>query len=618
MIHYKNLLLIFLSILAFIYASPNIFGDDPALQIKSANTQTQISTELVNKINSALKKSALTYTKISIFDQNIILCFANTDMQLKAQDLIQNLLGDDYLVTINLASAAPKVLSYFKAFPMKLGLDLRGGVNFLLHIDLESVIKQNLLGNLHRITQDLRAAHILYSKVSHNKLTLNLELPDRANAQQAREFLIRNYPDFIWNQTSLSHEPTQKQLLIGTLSEQVLTKFNTATIEQVMSVLRNRVNELGIAEAIVQKQGSDNISIDLPGVQDIGQAKNILGKTATLEFHLVSNFDANNDLNAAQFNDRLYYFHGQKVWLKNQVVLRGSSIINADFGINEEDGLPIVKIRLNGTGSSFFTKITTENIGNPMAVVYVETKSKTQMVNNQPHIVYTTNRQIISIPIIQSPLGNNFQITGIKDINEAHNLALLLRSGSLPAPVSIIAERQLGPSLGQHNIHVGMISLIVGTLVVASFMIIYYGFMGLIADIALVINLIMIIALLSILGATLTFSGIAGIVLTMGMAVDANVLIFERIREELRNGATGKSSITLGYDKAFNTIFDANLTTLIVAVVLFSLGSGVVKGIAVTLTIGIVTSMFTAVTLTRALVNWWYAKSNFSKISIGI
>lgn len=618
MSHYKNLLLIFLIILAVIYAVPNTFGDYPALQIKGANNEATISTALVNKINSALQKSAISYTKISIVDQNIVLCFANPDSQLQAKDLIQNLLGDDYLVTINLAPAAPQVFSYLKAFPMKLGLDLRGGVNFLLHIDLDSVIKQNLLGNLHRITQDLRAAHILYSTVSNKKLSLNLEFPDRENAQRALEFLSKHYPDFIWNQKLASHDSTQNQWLIGTLSDKILTKFNTATIEQVMSVLRNRVNELGIAEAIVQKQGQDNISIDLPGVQDIGQAKNILGKTATLEFHLVANFDANNDPNVAQFNDRLYYFHGQKIWLKNQVVLRGSSIINADFGINEEDGLPIVKIRLNGTGSSFFTKITTENIGNPMAVVYVETKSKTQMVNNQPHIVYTTNRQIISIPIIQSPLGNNFQITGIKDITEARNLALLLRSGSLPAPVSIIAERQLGPSLGQHNIHVGIISLTAATVAVAIFMIIYYGLLGLIADLALIINLIMIIALLSILGATLTFSGIAGIVLTMGMAIDANVLIFERIREELRNGSTGKASITLGYDKAFNTIFDANLTTLIVAVVLFSLGSGVVKGIAVTLTIGIITSMFTAVTITRALVNWWYAKSNFSKISIGI
>jgi preprotein translocase subunit SecD len=613
---WKNLLILFVVIIGFIYALPNIFGDFPAVQVTGSNAAIPVDDATVSSIQDSLNKAAVGYQGIQRDNRYIMLQFSSTDTQLKAKELIQQALGDNYLVAINLEPALPNWLKKLGASPMKLGLDLRGGVHFLLQVDIDSVLQQRVEGDLHNITQTLRDERIRYGGVtrrgSHEVL---LQFRDVETVNTAEAVLSRRYPEFAWTKSILPDHTELK----GDLSPAALYQERRDILEQAMNILRNRVNELGISEAVVQQQGESRVSVDLPGVQDTAQAKNILGKTATLEFHLVDEtsnaFAAENG--ALPAGDRVYTFQGQPILLRNQIVLRGSSIVSASSGFGD-DGRPSVSVRLNGEGGSLFTKTTAENIGHAMAVVYVEVKSKTLEVNGKQEITYETDRHIISAPIIQSALGNNFQITGIRSGDEARTLALLLRAGALPAPVTIIEERQVGPSLGKQNIHQGVLSVEVGMALVIIFMALYYGSMGLIANLALLLNLVLIVAVLSILGATLTLPGIAGIVLTMGMAVDANVLIFERIREELRNGMGVQASIYSGYEKAFVTILDANITTLIVAMVLFGLGSGVVKGVAVTLTIGIITSMITAITGTRAVVNLIYGRRSVKQISIGI
>ena len=613
---WKNLLIVCVIIVGFIYALPNIFGDFPAVQVTGANATVGIDGDTVNTIQDVLQKASLPYDGIQRDDRYVMLQFASTDAQLKAKEALQQALGDNYLVAINLEPALPSWLKKLKAAPMKLGLDLRGGVHFLLQVDVDSVLQQRVEGDLHNITQALRDDHVRYGGVSRRgSHEVVLQFRDTETLNAAYSTLSRRYPEFTWTKSTVA-DHTELQ---GVLSPAALYQERNDILDQAMNILRNRVNELGISEAVVQQQGDSRVSVDLPGVQDTAQAKDILGKTATLEFHLVDDennaFVAENGVMPA--GDRLYTLNGQPLLLKNQVVLRGSSIVSASSAFGE-DGRPSVSVRLNGEGQSLFTKTTAEHIGHAMAVVYVEVKSKTSEVNGKTDISYQTERHIISAPVIQSALGNNFQVTGLKGAEEARTLALLLRAGALPAPVTIIEERQVGPSLGKQNIQMGVLSVEMGMALVIGFMALYYGVMGLIADLALLVNLVMIVAVLSILGATLTLPGIAGIVLTMGMAVDANVLIFERIREELRNGMSAPASIYSGYEKAFVTILDANITTLIVAMVLFGLGSGVVKGVAVTLTIGIITSMITAITGTRALVNLIYGRRSVKRISIGI
>lgn len=613
---WKYLLILFIIVLGFVYALPNIYGDYPAVQITGSNAAITVDANTIAAVKNAMQQANVSAQDMQQDGQFLMLQFNSTDTQLKAKEAIQQALGDNYLVAINLEPALPDWLKKLKASPMKLGLDLRGGVHFLLQVDIDSVLQQRVEGDLHNITQALRDEHVRYGGVTrHGTHEVVLQFRDTEALNDASSVLSRRYPEFTWTKSVL---PDHVELQ-GTLSQASLYQERHDILDQAMNILRNRVNELGISEAVVQQQGESRVSVDLPGVQDTAQAKDILGKTATLEFHLVD--DANNafaaESGAMPAGDRLFQFNGQPILLKNQVVLRGSSIVAASSAF-AEDGRPSVNVRLNGEGQSLFTKTTAENIGHPMAVVYVEVKSKSTEVNGKTEIVYQTERHIISAPIIQSALGNNFQVTGLKSPDEARNLALLLRAGALPAPVTIIEERQVGPSLGKQNIHMGVLSVEVGMALVITFMAFYYGVMGMIANIALLLNLVMIVAVLSILGATLTLPGIAGVVLTMGMAVDANVLIFERIREELRNGMSMQASIFSGYEKAFVTILDANITTLIVAMVLFGLGSGVVKGVAVTLTIGIITSMITAIMGTRALVNLLYGRRSVKHISIGI
>jgi preprotein translocase subunit SecD len=610
---WKSLLVVFVVFIAFLYAAPNLFGDDPAVQISGSSADIPVNEATVQTINQALDKAQVHYKQVQQENRSLLLRFSSTDDQLKAKETIQEALGQNYLVALNLAPATPNWLKAINAAPMKLGLDLRGGVHFLLQVDVDSVIKQRIEGDLNTLSQALRNERIRYANITRQGAsTVIIDFRNEDILENAYAYLSSHFGDFVWNKKTQGNSLQ----LVGELSPAALLQARQDTLDQAMNTLRNRVNELGVSEAVVQQQGATRIVVDLPGIQDTAQAKNILGKTATLEFHMV---DAEHDPRSgvALSDSKVYSYNGQPVLLKNDIILRGSSITsaNSQFG---EDGRPSVSVRLGGGGEGLFTKTTAENIGKPMAVLYVEVRSTPKIVNGQKIIEYATDRRVISVATIQSALGNNFQITGLASQDESRTLALLLRAGALPAPVTIIEEREVGPSLGKQNIHMGVTSVEVGFVLVVIFMALYYGLMGVIADVALGMNLILIVALLSILGATLTLPGIAAIVLTVGMAVDANVLIFERIREELRQGLGVQSSIHTGYERALITILDANVTTLIVAIVLFSLGSGTVKNFAVTLTIGLFTSMFTAIIGTRAIVNLVYGGRPVKKISIGI
>ncbi|OGT46510.1 MAG: protein-export membrane protein SecD [Gammaproteobacteria bacterium RIFCSPHIGHO2_12_FULL_41_20] len=615
---WKYILIVVVLICGVIYALPNLYGEVPAVQVAAANSAVTINSQLTDTIKQALTTANIAYTHAQQENRTVLFTFASPDVQLQAKEVIQQTLGENYLVALNLAPTTPVWLKSLGATPMKLGLDLRGGVHFLLQVDVNSVLQQRTEGDLHNIAQALRDEHIRYSGVfRQGKEGVMLQFRTLEAREDAYTFVTQRYPEFSWTKQSSAADEFALQ---GAWAPAALYQARQETLEQAMNTLRNRVNELGISEAIVQQQGDSRVSVDLPGVQDTAQAKSLIGKTATLEFHMV---DVEHDPalvaagGMAPTDTRLYDWHGQPTLLKNQIVLRGSSIVSARSGFGE-DGRANVDVRLSGMGDSLFTKTTAESIGKPMAVVYVEVKSTPKLVDGKQEISYQTERHVISVATIQSALGNGFQITGLASADEAKTLALLLRAGALPAPVTIIEERQVGPSLGKQNIHMGILSVEVGMALVVVFMAVYYSMMGIIADLALVLNLVLIVAVLSLLGATLTLPGIAGLVLTMGMAVDANVLIFERIREELRRGMSLQASIYAGYERAFVTILDANITTLIVMMILFSLGSGVVKGLAITVTIGLITSMITAIMGTRAIVNLLYGRREAKRISIGI
>ncbi|MDR3477112.1 MAG: protein translocase subunit SecD [Gammaproteobacteria bacterium] len=614
---WKNVLVVVIVFVAFLYAAPNLFGEDPSVQISGSSPTIPVDANTVNTVKQALQTAEIKYKTIQLDNHSLLLRFSSNDAQLSAKEKIQHELGDNYLVALNTTPATPAWLKSLGAMPMKLGLDLRGGVHLLLQVDVDSVLKQRIDGDARNISQVLRDNRIRYNGLtrdSANNIIINFRAQDALD--EAMHLVSLRFNEFTWTKNTNDGN----FILQGILDPAALQRAHQDTLDQAMNTLRNRVNELGVSEALVQQQGASRVAVDLPGIQNATEAKNILGKTATLEFHMVdTEHDVNNVVGGiAPPDTHLYNDHGRPVLLKNDIILRGSSIITATSGMGE-DGRSSVDVRLGGGGEGLFTKTTSENIGKPMAVLYVEVKSEPKVdANGVSTIDYHTDRRIISVATIQSTLGNSFQITGLTSQDEARTLALLLRAGALPAPVTIIEEREVGPSLGKQNIHMGIMSVAVGFLLVVVFMAIYYSLFGIIADIALAMNLVLIVALLSILGATLTLPGIAAMVLTVGMAVDANVLIFERIREELRNGMGVQASIHAGYERAFATIVDANVTTLIVAIVLFSLGSGAVKGFAVTLTIGLITSMFTAITGTRAIVNLIYGGRPVKKVAIGM
>ncbi len=611
---WKNVLLVLIAVIGLVYFIPNLYSEDPVLQISSQAAVTPQAME--EHVRALLESGKIKYRDMSLSDEGLEVRFASTDTQLVAQDVIKNGLGEHYTVALNLAAATPGWLRMLHAEPMKQGLDLRGGVHFLLEVDIDSVINRRYEGMTKNIGQDLREASVRYAGIRY---IVNKGIDVRFRTPEARDEALVAVEQ---KNPSLRYEKSKDGLsLMASLSSTELNTIRQNTIEQTMSILRKRVNELGVGEAIVQQQGATRVSVDLPGIQDAARAKQILGGTATLQFHMV---DAENDpelakkTGAVPLSSKLYMMDNHPILLKRQVVLSGDSITSALSSIDQQSATPDVQIQLGGGGEALFTKVTRESIGKRMAIVYVESKTTLHTINGKTERITQREERVISAPVIQSALGNNFQITGLTDAKEASDLALLLRAGALPAAIYPIEERTVGPTLGKENIQRGMISLGVGMGLIFVMMLVYYRFFGLVANTALVLNLVLLCALLSIIGATLTLPGIAGIVLTVGMAVDANVLIYERIREELRHGLSVQTAIYAGYERAFATILDANITTLIVGIVLFSVGTGPVRGFAVTLSLGLLTSMLTGVTYTRAIVNAVYGGRNVKKLSIGI
>ncbi len=613
---WKNVLLLVLVLLGFVYAAPNLFPEQPAVQISPTTAMANVDMDtLQTKVNTLIKSAAIHPLSEALAKQTILLRFSNTDTQLSAKDILSADLGDDYTVAVNLLSTTPRWMQAIGALPMKLGLDLRGGVHFALEVDIDNLIVQRMQGLTKSIAENLRQANIRYAELTPKEKQLDILFRDTANLEHAKALLQRQFPAFEFT-TSIA---TNRNQLAAQWTSQGLNSLRQLAIEQTINTLRNRINELGVAEPIVQQQGSNRILVDLPGVQDIARAQQILGGTATIEFRLV---DVTHDPRTAQLGKlppgaQLYQYQNQPVLLNKQVILAGSSITDAATSF-DESGRSAVSISLGGGGEAYFHQVTGENIGKPLAIVYVETKSRAKLVNGKiVHIPHKVER-VISIANIQTALPPNFQVTGLTNTQEALNLSLLLRAGALPAPIYVVEQRTIGPQLGAENIHKGIISIVVGFVLAVVFMAIYYGIFGVIADIALALNLVLLVALLSLLGMTLTLPGMAGIVLTVGMAVDANVLIFERIREELRNGVSPQASIHAGYDRALITIIDANVTTLIVALILFGVGTGSIKGFAVTLTIGLLTSMLTGIMVTRALINICYGGRPLKRLPIGI
>ena len=609
---WKYLMLVIVLIAGSIYALPNLYGEDPSVQISHRSQPLTEDDRLV--IEQALSKESIAFKRIELVDNKVLVRLDDTQIQLKAAGVLKEALDKKYLMALHLAAATPDWLRSLNASPMYLGLDLRGGIHFLMEVDMEAAIKRVEEGLLTDIRSYLREEKVRYRGVRREDNVLSIEFRDIENADKAITILERQFRQLEFTQ----HDESLK--IQAKLTEVAIRDEKKSALQQNIITLRNRVNELGVAEPIIQQQGDSRIVVQLPGVQDSARAKAILGGTATLEFRLTEGtvpdwFDAEKSgripLNALMYHER----NGDPILLSRRVVVTGDLIKDAASTIDTEQGVPAVSVSLNGKGADKMNATTRENVGHKMAVVFIENKVETKMVGDEMVKHRSTTKEVINVSTIRGVFGARFQITGMEP-QEARDLSLLLRAGSLRAPVEIIEERTIGPSLGADNINQGFRSVMIGFMLVLIFMAIYYRAFGLIANLALTVNLVLLIAILSMLQATLTLPGIAGIVLTVGMAVDANVLIFERIREELRNGNSVQASIHAGYEKAFSTITDANITTLIAAIVLFSLGTGPVKGFAITLSIGIITSMFTAIVGTRAIVNLVYGNRNLDKVSI--
>lgn len=609
---WKNALIVLVLIIGVVYALPNLFGEDPAVQI-SSQRGVGVDESVKIRVENVVKEVGLTPKRIEDQQGKLLVRFDTTEAQLKAADKLREELGDGYVVALNLAPVTPRWLQAVGGKPMYLGLDLRGGVHFLLRVDMEAAVNQALERYLGDVRATLRESKIHYLAVSRDGEEILVKFDSLEEMSKAESELGRVFRQLVINKDK--EKPTLK-LLITDAAKREIQGF---ALKQNLTTLRNRVNELGVAEPVIQQQGEDRIVVQLPGVQDTARAKEILGATATLEFRLV---DVEHDVEAAlaghsPLGAKLYYDRsGKPVLLKRQVIVSGDQIIDAAAGFDQDSGTPAVFVTLDSIGAKKMDQVTKENIGKPMAVVFIENRIETKTVNGQVVRERKRVEEVINIATIRGRFGKRFQITGLDTTEEARNLALLLRAGSLAAPMDIVEERTVGPSLGQENIQRGFWASVFGFGLVLGFTAWYYKVFGLVADLALTFNVVLLIALLSLLQATLTLPGIAGIALTMGMAVDANVLINERIKEELRNGSSPQASIYAGYEKAFATILDSNLTTLVVGLVLFGLGTGPVKGFAVTLSLGIVTSMFTAILVTRMVINWLYGNRRVARLSI--
>ena len=620
---WKYLVVVTFVSLGLFYALPNLFGSDPGIQIRGARGLA-LESNTLERVESILNAESVAVKSIASDASGLKIRFNDHQTQLHAKGLLDAELDNSYSLALTLLSGAPTWLTEFGALPMYLGLDLRGGVHFLLQIDMESAIERNRQGILDSIKSTLREEKIRYRNISQNRdgqIEVTIRNPEQRD--EANDVLLSEFPAL-----RIFEDENRQEMILVEMRDDQIEEIKSLALEQNRIALRNRVDQLGVAEPIVQQQGADRIVIQLPGVQDTVRAKEILGRAATLEMHLV---DEQNDAAArasgqAPPGSRLYRFRdGRRILLNKRVIYSGDNIVDAAASLDTQTGSPIVSITLDSSAATINSRVTGENIGNRMAVVYLELISENRKDENgdlvlddqgRPERVTTRVEEVLTAPVIRGQLGKRYQIEGIDSVTEARDLALMLRAGALAAPVEIIEERTVGPSLGQANIDQGFRSVIVGFVLVLIFMLVYYRVFGSAAVLALSLNLVLIVAVLSMLQATLTLPGVAGIVLTVGMAVDANVLIFERIREEIRNGNSPQASIHLGYDRALSTIIDANITTLIAAVVLFNFGTGPVKGFAVTLSIGILTSMFTAILVTRMLINRIYGGKNVKQLSI--
>ncbi len=610
---WKNLLVAAVVFLGVLYALPTAFGEDPAVQVAGTGA-VQVDSALVADVDALLDREEIDHQGISFEGGRLLVRLADDDTQSLVRDLLRAELGTDYVVALNRAPRTPGWLSAIGARQISLGLDLRGGVHFLMQVDMEAGTERFASDVENTIRRLLRDERIRYTAIERRGDRISVTLRD-ADDQERVARLVRRMVEDVDVSTADDGLTVRARLREDAIEEQ-----RQSALEQNITTLRNRVNELGVAEPIVQRQGTDRIVVQLPGVQDTAQAKEILGSTATLEFRMVHQdgdpYEAERT-GRMPLGSQLYETReGEPVLLRREVIVTGDNLRNARSGFDQDTASPAAFITLDSQGARRMGRTTRENLGRPMAVVFIENRIDVERRNGELVEVERTVEEVINIATIRGVFSSRFQITGLSSPQEAQTLALLLRAGALAAPIRIIEERTVGPSLGQENIEQGFKAVVFGFLLVVLFMAVYYRTFGMVANLALFTNLFVIVALLSLLGANLTLPGIAGIVLTVGMAVDANVLIFERIREELRNGNTPQAAIHSGYGKAFSTIADANVTTLIAAVVLFSFGTGPVQGFAVTLSIGIATSMFTAILGTRAVINLIYGGRAVSKLSI--
>lgn len=619
---WKNFLIFAAIAIGFFYALPNLYGEDPALQVSGTNgnpVSQEVAAEVENLLNSKDIKGVYELDE----QGQLLIRFANTDEQIMAKDLVQSYLGDRYISALNLAPATPAFMRALGMHPLKLGLDLRGGVHFLMEVDMDEAMKKMRTQLVSDLRNELRQNNLRLTGARAEGNDVVISFRDAATRDSAAELLKKNHRDFIFQ----NYEANGSFFIRAAMTEARLSQIRTNAVDQNINILRNRVNELGVAEPLIQRQGAERVVVELPGVQDTARAKEILGATATLEFRLVN---SNADMNAAMqgrippgtelHEDK----NGYPVVLEKRVILTGDHIVDASSS-TDENGRPQVNISLDARGGSIMSEFTKDNVGKAMATNFIEFKVLENTDPNAPKPgqpgykpKFKKVEQIINVATIQSRLGSNFRITGIDSSREAHNLALLLRAGALIAPIQIVEERTIGPSLGQENINNSLRAMLYGFAALGVFMVLYYKAFGFVANLALVFNLVMVVGIMSMVpGATMTLPGMAGIVLTIGMAVDANVLIYERIREEIRQGRSVQAAINEGYARAFGTIADSNITSFITALILFMVGTGAVKGFALVLMIGLASSMFTAVTACRAVVNIiWGGKPNLKKLSI--
>lgn len=615
---WKYLLILVVLAVACIYSAPNLYPDDPAVQITGATTSLSVTEADLSKARAALETAGIEVKAASLDEQGRggLLRLNHQDDQLPAKDVIRRALGDAYVVALNLAPTTPDWLRNLGASPMKLGLDLSGGVHFLLEVDMDKAVETRLNVHEGEVKSLLRKERVRYRSLPTQGSAVQLGFADEVTLSAAQALIRKNFTDFDIS----SSERNGQQVLRLALTEAKLAEIREYSIKQNLTTVRNRVNELGVSEPLVQRQGANRIVVELPGVQDTAEAKRILGKTANLEFRLAAEMDA------PRATTEAFEFRQEgrpPAQLERSLIITGDQVTDAQASY-DENGRPQVNIRLDGHGGELMNRATRNSVGRSMAVIFIEQRPQTsyvkQMIDGVEQEVrvetFVEDKRIISLATIQSPLGSQFRITGLDGQGESSELALLLRAGGLAAPMYFAEERTIGPSLGAENIKLGVQAAMWGFLFVAIFIVLIYKFFGVLATVALLFNMVALTALMSMLGATLTLPGIAGIVLTMGMAVDANVLIFSRIREEIQNGMSVQRAIHEGFDRAFSAIVDGNLTTLLVGGILFAMGTGPIKGFAVTLSLGILTSMFTAIIVTRAMVNLIYGGRDLKKLWI--